>query len=132
MDYHMNLMATGWTDCVAIPLGGDNVWIPSRKVAPRGISMVHFIMWKFIMIAITANSMDGLPVSALSIIDNARRRVKDRLTKLKVRLSKKVAQALSRCQPVNLAAERKWIEGLGSIDDEGNFEANEALDLWLN
>ena len=132
LDYHMNLMATGWTDCVAIPLGGDNVWVPSRKVAPRGISMVHFIMWKFIMIAITANSMDGLPVSALSIIDNARRRVKDRLTKLKVRLSKKVAQALSRCQPVNLAAERKWIEGLGSIDDEGNFEANEALDLWLN
>ena len=94
--------------------------------------MVHFIMWKFIMIAITANSKDGLPVSALNIIDNARRRVKDRLTKLKVRLSKKVTQALSRCQPVNLAAERKWIEGLGSIDDEGNFEANEALDLWLN
>ena len=37
--------------------------------------------------------MDGVPISALEIIDNARRRVMDRMTKLKVRLSKKVIRA---------------------------------------
>ena len=84
------------------------------------------------MIAITACSMDGKPISALDIIDNARRRIKDRLTKLKVRLSKKMIRAKACNQPANLAAERRWTEGLGSINEDGEFVANDAFDLWLN
>ena len=52
---------------------------------------------------------------------------------MEVRLSiKKVVQAQARKQPVNLSAERKWIEGLGSIDENGIFEANEVFDVQLS
>ena len=94
--------------------------------------MVHFIVWKFIFIAVTAYNINGTPISVTRIIDNAQRRVSHRIVQLKVRLRIKVVRALARNTTPSFEAERKWASGLGDITPEGEFCPNEVFDLWLS
>ena len=81
---------------------------------------------------ITKLSREGTPFSVLEVIDSAKDRVRDRLTKLKVNLSKKRTAAQARGKPPRLEAERKWVRGIGSVGPDGLFVANEELELWLS
>ena len=131
-DARLNLLGVGGSKCVAISPDGERREDPSNRVIPYGVSMIHFIMWKFVMIGITKLSREGTPFSVLEVIDSAKDRVRDRLTKLKVNLSKKRTAAQARGKPPRLEAERKWVRGIGSVGPDGLFVANEELELWLS
>ena len=64
----------GGGKCVAISPDGERREDPSNRVIPYGVSMIHFIMWKFVMIGITKLSREGTPFSVLEVIDSAKDR----------------------------------------------------------
>ena len=45
---------------------GEVIETPSMKMIDPGVSMVHFIVWKFIFIALTKLRLHGTPVSTRS------------------------------------------------------------------
>ena len=65
------------------------------------------------------------------IIESAQRRVSQRLDKLKVKIHSKIIRALAREETPKFDNERKWIRGLGEIDDEGNLTLHETFKTWL-
>jgi hypothetical protein len=130
-DARLNLFGMGAQPSVAISREGEVIETPSMKMVDVGVSMVHFIVWKFIFIAITKLNLYGTPVSATEIQEQAQNRVKDRIKALTVRLRKKLVVAQAKNKPPNFDKERKWIRGLGDISDTGELTMNEAYDLWL-
>ena len=76
------------------------------QMVEEGVSMVHFIVWKFIFIAITKLNLHGTPVSALEIQEKAQQRVRDRITALKVRLRKIAIVAQAKNKDPNFDKER--------------------------
>lgn len=115
----------------AISAEGEVVTTPSLRMVDEGVSMVHFVVWKFIFIAITMRSLYGTQVSALDIHERAQKRVRDRLSSLKVRLRTIRIKAQAKEKAPNYRKERKWVAGLGEISVDGEFQAYEAFDLWL-
>ena len=48
-----------------------------------------------------------------------------------VRLHSKKIKAEARDTEANFDTERKWIDGIGEIDEDGTFTRSEGLALWL-
>ena len=78
-DVRLNLFGAGGAPGVAIAEDGTRVQTQSLGTIPPGVSMVHFIVWKFIFIAITTYNIKGTPISVTQIIENAQRRVEQRM-----------------------------------------------------
>ena len=49
------------------------------KVVDPGVSLIHFIIWKFLIIALTQMALKSSPFVASEIIELARRRIKRRI-----------------------------------------------------
>lgn len=60
--------------------------LSTGKVLPHGISMIHFIFWKFILIAFTKLGVEGTPIDEDEIIRNARERISTRIKSANMQL----------------------------------------------
>ena len=91
--------------------------LPSGKVLPRGISMIHFIFWKFTLIAITKLGLDGTPIDEDEIIRSARERIHTRIKSAKMQLHLTRLEAQSRRREPNFNKMKNSLSGLGRISE---------------
>ena len=105
--------------------------LPSGKVLPRGISMIHFIFWKFTLIAVTKLGIDGTPIDEDEIIRSARERIHTRIKSAKMQLHLTRLEAQSRRREPNFNKMKKSLSGLGQISEEGEFEPNDIFTRFI-
>ena len=94
--------------------------------------MIHFVIWKFIIIKLTENAHNGTPVNGDVVLDRAKRRIHTRIGKAiqEVRERQRKADAQGEEQP-KLDQVRSWLKGIGNIDDDGNVMLIDKLKEWL-
>ena len=119
---------TDWNDSKLNLLGVYE----NGAVVSKGVSMVHFVVWKFIIIQLTDNSFNGTPIRGDVILDMAQRRIHTRIGKAiqEVRECLRRAEAKGEEKP-RLDHVRSWLKGIGTIDAEGNVKLVKKLHDWL-
>ena len=83
--------------------------------------MVHFIAWKFIIIQMTEAATTGSAVDPIAIIECTKRRIRTRTQAIQQHIeeAKRKAEATGDIRKPKVSTYRKWIDGIGEIDDEG-------------
>ena len=100
-------------------------------IAP-GLSLVHFITWKFILIHMTMLSLKKQPFFPTHVLAQARRRIRRKLEGAKEGIRICVIQAEAREREPKLHQYRKWLRGIGYIRDNKYMALNEGIEQWLN
>ena len=93
---------------------------------PRGTSLLHFVVWKFIVMALTFASLRGEKVDAASILAKARVRMTKKLKSVEQLLAIELVK-----EKVRLGRFRSWLEGLADVTDEGAIELKDNFAEWL-
>ena len=93
--------------------------------------MIHFIFWKFTLIAITKLGIDGTPIDEDEIIRSARERIHTRIKSAKMQLHLTRLEAQSRRREPNYNKMKKSLSGLGQISEEGEFEPNDIFTRFI-
>ena len=119
---------TDWNDSKLNLLGVYQ----NGAIVSRGVSMVHFVVWKFIIIQLTDNSFNGTPIRGDAILDMAQRRIHTRIG----RAIQEARECLRRAEAkgdVNSRLDhvRAWLKGIGTIDEEGKVTLVKKLHDWL-
>jgi hypothetical protein len=100
-------------------------------IAP-GLSLVHFITWKFILIHMTMLSLKRQPFFPTHVLAQARRRIRRKLEGAKEGIRICVIQAEAKEREPKLHQYRKWLRGIGYIRDNRYMTLNEGIEQWLN
>ena len=93
--------------------------------------MIHFILWKFMLIALTQLAIKGEAFDAQSVIKHARRRVKRRIESARTGLKIIVVQAEARGKAPTCHQYIKWLKGIGTIIDD-EIVLDDIVINWLN
>ena len=94
--------------------------------------MVHFIIWKFIIIQLTDNSFNGTPVRGDLILDMAQRRIHTRIGKAIQEVNECLRKAESRGdEKPRFDHVRSWLKGIGTVDGDGKITLIKKLRDWL-
>ena len=138
-----------WGECIALKpayevmreFDGGNHWndkklnlfgqYNSGKIIEPGISLIHFNLWKFILIQITQVSLHGKKFDVTEIIEFTRKRIKRKIetAKKSIRIIQ-VRQLARGNEKVRTPQFKKWIRGIGKIDN-GKIVLHDALSNWL-
>ena len=119
---------TAWNDSTLNLLGVHE----NGAVIPRGVSMVHFIIWKLIIIQLTDNSFNGTPVRGDLILDMAQRRIHTRIGKAIQEVNECLRKAESRGdEKPRFDHVRSWLKGIGTVDGDGKITLIKKLRDWL-
>jgi len=111
-----------------------NLFGMRQRGVETGVSLIHFLLWKFTLIALTKKGKLGIPINTDDIIEWSKKRLQSRLAKLRIRLSKAQSRAAARERTPLVTVERKWVKGIGQIEIDGyatTFKPSKALGLWL-
>ena len=96
------------------------------------MSLIHFIVWKFILIALTSLSVNGTPFDVILILESAKARVYKRIATAKYMARKIALRAASRGLTPSFAALRKWLSGIAEVTPEGSITPTKTLKAWLD
>ena len=119
---------TSWDDAKLNLLGEyDN-----RGTIPPGISMVHFNVWKFILIDITKKGIKDAPFLPEKVLKSSATRINKRLESIQYVITSTINRADARGIRPSFEAPRKWIRGLGAIDDEGCMSLVPSVSTFLD
>jgi len=102
------------------------------KVIPPGLSLIHFIIWKFIIIHMTLLSISGMPFIVDNIISQAKKRIKRKIEGATVGLRCKVLAAEAKGREPKVPAYHKWVRGIGHIQDNRKLVLKKELQEWLD
>ena len=67
-----------------------------RGIVDHGVSLIHFIVWKFILIALTSLSVNGTPFDVNQILESAKARVYKRIATARYMARKIALRAATR------------------------------------
>jgi len=112
----------------SLPMGVSS---GGQVIAP-GLSLVHFITWKFMLIHMTLLSLKKQPFFPTHVLAQARRRIKRKLEGTKEGIRICVIRADAKEQEPKLHQYRKWLRGIGYIRDNRYMALNEGIEEWLN
>jgi len=102
-----------WDDQV-LNLFGHNSF---KGIVPPGISMIHFIVWKFILISMTQLSLENKPFVPAEVLKKAKARIKRKIEVARYNLEVLHVRARARGQDLKAPQYRKWTRGIGEIED---------------
>ena len=100
------------------------------RVIDPGISLIHFILWKFTLIAITQVSLNNIAFDPNDIIEKSRSRIRRRIESARVGLRILEVQALARNEEPKHSQYSKWIRGIGKIEN-CKIVLNKQVYDWL-
>ena len=103
---------------------------PNLGIIPPGVSLIHFILWKFVLIALTQVAIKGEIFNVQTVIDYARKRVKRRVESARTGLQIIVVQAEARGKEPKYHQYTKWLRGIGTIVD-GEIVLEDSSYNWL-
>ena len=98
-----------------------------KGVIPEGTSALHFILWKFTIIALTKASIEGAPIDPLNIVDSAMRRLREKIKSLSYSMTAEANRAEARGSKPDLRKYRRFLEGIGTVTPDGKIELNDEL-----
>ena len=87
------------------------------RVIEPGVSLIHFTLWKFTLIAITQVALSNVAFDPKDIIEKARNRTRRRIESARVGLRILEIQALSQNRKPKHSQYSKWIRGIGKIEN---------------
>ena len=89
----------------------------TRAVIPPGTSLVHFVVWKYILIELTKVGTGNTVFSQTKVLSAAARRLKLRLGAAELEHRKQCANAKARGVEPTFEKLEKWLRGIGSLVD---------------
>ena len=113
----------GWND-LGMNLMGVN---KMKGVVPQGVSALHFMLWKFTLIQLTLNSLQGCPINPHEIIDRAVRRLHRRTKTLEYELQCEYCKSDARETELSLGKFNNRVKGIGYFNQDGKLILHEAL-----
>ena len=102
-----------------------------RSVVPPGVSLIHFIIWKFILIELTKVGLQGSCFSQDAVLAAAAQRVQKRIAVAEMECRKVELKAKARKTVPDYTKIRKWIKGIGEIVD-GRIKIYEQVLQFVN
>ena len=117
-----------WDD-VALNLFGQ---LPGGKSIPPGVSLMHFIVWKFIIIDMTMLSLKKIPFDISIVLEKACARIQRKLSKTRLEIALEVFKAQARGRPPDLRRYVRWLEGIGKINLDFEIELTPEVGSWLD
>ena len=117
-----------WDDARLNLLGVNDM----KGIPPEGTSTLHFMLWKHILIQMTAFSLNNVPPQVQQIIDRAVLRLEKRINALKYDITCTFCQSESRSTTPNLKHARRKLQGIGDVLDSGKVELHPELAHLIN
>ena len=105
-----------------------------RTIAP-GVSLVHFIVWKFIIIHMTQVALEGTTFRIEVVLDHAKKRILRKIDTARFNLRNICMAANARETSPKAPQYHKWINGIGEVkieDDMLKIELSPAMLAWLD
>ena len=90
---------------------------PMKGTIKPGVSLIHFIVWKFIIIHMTQLSIEGKAFRIGAVLDQARSRVARKINTAKFNLEAICMAAEARSTTPKAPQYKKWIGGIGGNSD---------------
>ena len=118
---------TKW-NCLSLNLLGMH---PGMRMIPPGISMVHFILWKFILIKLTTVSLSNELFSASLVLESAKRRIEKRILTARQEADIIKRRALVRDREPDYGKLNKWLKGIGEVNSDGRVALSDEFVRWL-
>ena len=107
--------ATAWND-VRMNLFGVNSF---KGVVPEGTSTLHFMLWKFTLIALTRSGLYGEPIDSTHIIDSAMRRLRNKIKALGHTIILDKNRSESRGLTLDIRKYTRKLEGIATVTPSG-------------
>ena len=104
---------------------------PHGGIIPPGVSLIHFITWKFILIHITLKSIKNQPFMTDVILTQIRRRVNRKIDSAREGLRIEVVRADARGTEPKVHRFKKWIRGIGTIENSRTLKLYPEIALLL-
>jgi hypothetical protein len=101
------------------------------KAIPSGISLLHLVCWKSVLIELTQCSIKKISFDPNNVLDHVKQRMTKRMKTAEHLALVERNRAQARELPPRTAALRKWLTGLAEVDEEGNIAFREAVSEWL-
>jgi hypothetical protein len=98
-----------------------------KGVIPEGTSALHFMLWKFTLIALTKKSLEGDPIVPTDIIDKAMRRLREKIKAVRYSITKEKTKSESRGTTPDFRKFKRYIEGIGTVTQEGGLQLHDEL-----
>ena len=105
--------------------------VGNHKVIPPGVSLIHFIVWKFIIIHMTKLSIKGTPFDPDEVLTQAKSRIAKKISSAKTGLTIAVTRAVAREKEPSVMAYKKWLRGIGIIVDNRYMVIDDLVIDWL-
>ena len=115
--------ASDWDDA-RMNLLGVNAF---KGVIPEGTSALHFMLWKFTLIALTKSGMEGAPVIPTTIIDSAMRRLREKIKAVRYNVTLERTRCEARETTPDFRKFGRVLEGIGEVTKEGYVRLNDEL-----
>ena len=103
----------------------------NKKTIPPGVSLVHFIVWKFILIHMTHLSLHKTPFRVEEVLKQAKGRISRKIETAKYQLQCIKVRAEARQESPKHPQVTKWMRGIGEIA-EGVLSLKRSVKEWLN
>ena len=102
------------------------------KAVPSGVSLLHMVAWKSILISTTVSGIKGVPFDTDVVLEHIKKRMRARMQTAQhlALVERNRAQARELPAP-RTAALRKWVAGLAQISDEGIITLRPETHEWL-
>ena len=98
---------------------------------PPGQSLIHFCVWKYIIIHMTKLSIHGTPFSTDAVLAQARRRVRKRLDFARQGLRIIAVAAEAKGREPSAPQYKKWLQGIGTVEHGALMKLTEEVARWL-
>ena len=103
-----------------------------KGVIPEGTSALHFMLWKFMLIALTKNSLDGDPITPTDIIDRAMKRLREKIKATRYAITLEINRSESRGKDPDFKRFRRYIAGIGTVEQDGALKLHDELDTLFS
>ena len=117
----------GWDEARLNLLGVNGM----KGIPHEGISTLHFMLWKHILIQMTMWSLKRIPPNVQQIINRAVIRLDKRVSALQYEITCVYCQAEARSIQPNLRQAKRKIKGIGFVLDSGKIMYNQEFTALL-
>ena len=90
----------------------------NKAVIPPGISLIHFMVWKRILIELIAGGLSTKAFSQDTVLKAAAKRLERRLKTAEMERLKTLQRANARNEKPNFSRLQKWLDGTGALVDD--------------
>ena len=100
-------------------------------VVPPGLSMLHFVAWKFIILALTLKGVENRPYDPHTTLESIRNWMVSRTRSIEHATTIAIHQAEARGMKPSFGTTRKWLKGIADVNNAGTITYRVEFRQWL-